>query len=59
MTALIDLIDTAEDIEASDYEHEVTEGYELHLEVNERVRPGSCCRGTEDICLDCHLLLFA
>ena len=44
------------------YEYEVTEPYELPLERNAGIRPGSCCRGVEsvdDLCLECHLAVFA
>ena len=47
---------------ATEYEYEVTDPYELPLERNEGVRPGSCCRGAEtveDLCLECHLAVFA
>ena len=48
--------------EAVDFEYEATEPYELPLERNEGVRPGNCCRNAEtvdEICLECHLALFA
>ena len=47
---------------ANDDEYEVTEPYELPLERNAGIRPGSCCRGVEsvdDLCLECHLAVFA
>ena len=45
-----------------EYEYEVTQPYKLPLERNEGVRPGRCCRGAEtveDLCLECHLAVFA
>ena len=44
------------------YEQDVIEGYDLVVSVNEGVRLGNCCRGAEDIeeiCLECHLAVFA
>ena len=48
--------------EAFDFEYEATVPYELPLERNEGVRPGICCRNAEtvdEICLECHLAVFA
>ena len=50
------------DPEVVEYEYEATEPYELPLERNEGVRPDSCCGGVEsveDLCLECHLAVFA
>ena len=57
----IDLTTTNTTVEDS-YELKVTEGYDLVLPVNEGTRLGICCSGVEDvdeICLECHLAIFA
>ena len=56
----IDLTDTT--TTENSYELDVTEGYDLAVSVNEGVRLGNCCRDVEDIeeiCLECHLAVFA
>ena len=55
----IDLTTTTAD---EGYELDVTDGYDLALATNEGVTLGNCCRGVEDIediCLECHLAVFA
>ena len=44
------------------YELDVIESYDLVVSVNESATLGICCRGAEDIeeiCLECHLAVFA
>ena len=44
------------------YELDATEGYDLVVTVNEGSSRGRCCSGVEDleeICLECHLAVFA
>ena len=44
------------------YELDATEGYDLVVTVNEGSALSNCCSGVEDIedvCLECHLAVFA
>ena len=56
---IIDLTTTTVD---ESYELDVIESYDLVVSVNESATLGICCRGAEDIeeiCLECHLAVFA
>ena len=62
LVAINPLVIPARDSEAVDFEYEATVPYEFPLERNEGVRPGICCRNAEtvdEICLECHLAVFA
>ena len=53
------IIDLTTNTVDESYELDVTEGYDQVVAVNEGSALGSSCRGVEDICIECHLAVYA